>query len=216
MAKFFNYFPKVFYGTGDSTSVDVSTNLTVRYALEKSLKENTATYYNYFVGEGETPEILASKVYGSPERHWIILMMNDIIDPQYDWPMSYDTLNRFINSKYSAAEFADTANTSVSGITWANSNNKNYYKVERTVDFMGKVVEVKITLDEGTYNSFSPIPKYNITLPGRQVITREYFKDAETYYQFEEEENEKRREIKLLKSEFVSGLEFQLEEFMNG
>jgi hypothetical protein len=81
---------------------------------------------------------------------------------------------------------------------------------------MGKVVEVKITLDEETYNSFSPIPKYNITLPGGQVITREYFKDAETYYQFEEEENEKRREIKLLKSEFVSGLEFQLEEFMNG
>jgi hypothetical protein len=143
-------------------------------------------------------------------------MMNDIIDPQYDWPMSYDTLNRFINSKYSAPEFADTANTSVSGITWANSNDKNYYKVERTVDFMGKVVEVKITLDEETYNAFSPIPKYNITLPGGQVITREYFKDAETYYQFEEEENERRREIKLLKSEFVSGLEFQLEEFMNG
>lgn len=216
MAKFFTYFPKVFYGTGDSTSVDVATNLTVRYALEKSLKENTATYYNYLVVDGETPEIVASKIYGSSERHWIILMMNDIIDPQYDWPMSYDTLNRFINSKYSAPEFADTANTSVSGITWANSNNKNYYKVERTVDFMGKVVEVKITLDEETYNSFSPIPKYNITLPGGQVITREYFKDAETYYQFEEEENEKRREIKLLKSEFVPGLEFQLEEFMNG
>ena len=216
MAKFFNYFPKVFYGTGDSTSVDVATNLTVRYALEKSLKENTATYYNYLVVDGETPEIVASKIYGSSERHWIILMMNDIIDPQYDWPMSYDTLNRFINSKYSAPEFADTANTSVSGTTWANSNTKNYYKVERTVNVAGEVKDVYITLDEETYTTFSPIPKYNITLPGGQVITREYFKDAETYYQFEEEENEKRREIKLLKSEFVPGLEFQLEEFMNG
>lgn len=215
MAKFFNYFPKVFYGTGDSSSVDVATNLTVRYALEKSLKENTATYYNYLVVDGETPEIVAFKIYGSSERHWIILMMNDIIDPQYDWPMNYDTLNRFINSKYSAAEFADTANTSMSGATWANANKKNYYKVERTVDSMGKVIEVKITLDEETYNSFSPIPKYNITLPGGQVITREYFKDAESYYQFEVEENEKRREIKLLKNEFVSSLENQLEEFLN-
>ena len=215
MAKFFNKFPRTLYSLGDSTSVDVVTNLTVRYALEKTLKENTASYYKHFIVDGETPEILAHKFYGSAETHWIILLMNDIIDPQYDWPMSYDTLNRFIINKYSTAVYADTANTSVSGLTWANTNDKEYYKVQKTTNAQGVSQEVFITIDEDTYNGFSRIAPYNITLPGGDVITREYYKYAKTYYEYEMEENEKRREINLLKSEFVTDLEIQLEEFLN-
>ena len=126
MAKYFSKFPKVFYGFNDN-SVDLLTNVTVRFALEKTLKENTSAYYNYSVIEGETPEIIASKLYGSPERHWIILMMNDIVDIENEWPLQYNTLNRFIERKYSQPEYADTANTSNSGISWAMSNIKTYY-----------------------------------------------------------------------------------------
>jgi hypothetical protein len=215
MAKFFNKFPRTLYALGDSPSVDVVTNLTVRYALEKSLKENTAAYYKHFITDGETPEILAHKFYGSAETHWIILLMNDIIDPQYDWPMSYDTLNRFIINKYSSPEYADTANTNVSGLTWANANDKEYYKVQRTVNSRGEVQDVSVTIDEDTYDSFNTINPYNITLADGSVITRQYFKNAKTYYEYETEENEKRRDIILLKNEFITDLEVQLEEFLN-
>jgi hypothetical protein len=215
MAKFFNKFPKVFYGQGDSNSVDIVTNLTARYAIEQSLKKNSATYFKHFISEGETPEILAHKFYGSSEAHWIILLMNDIIDPQFDWPMTYDVLGRFIQNKYAGPEYADTANTSVSGITWANSNFKEYYKVQRTTNISGEQKDVYITITEDAYNGFSRINAYNITLSDGSVITREIFRDAKTYYDYEMDENEKRRDILILKKEFISGLQIQLEEFLN-
>jgi hypothetical protein len=215
MAKFFNNFPKVFYNLSRSSSNDVVTNITSRYAIEKALKENTASYYNYYVRDGETPEVLAAKIYNSPERHWIILLFNDIIDPQNDWPKDQRTFNEFILRKYSTPEYADTANTGISGITWANSNDKEFYKVEKTTNQFNEINEVFTTLDKESYDSFVPTGAFTITLPGGVEVTRETYKDAKTFFQYETELNEQKREIKLLSNEFVSGLETQLEEFLN-
>ena len=72
MAKYFNYFPKTFYSTQDVVrSVDTVTNITARFSLEQSFLDNTTIYLKYDVQESDTPEIIASKIYGSSERHWM-------------------------------------------------------------------------------------------------------------------------------------------------
>jgi len=93
MSKYFNYFPKTVYSTANNlTQTDIVTNITSRFGFEQSLRENTSAYYKYSIQDGDTPEIIASKFYGDPEKHWMVLAYNNIIDPQWDWPMEYNTL----------------------------------------------------------------------------------------------------------------------------
>ena len=214
MAKFFNYFPKTLYFSDrDQTSLDVVTNLTFKFKFTEGFKENSVVYYDYIIPEGETPEILAAKFYNSPERHWIILMLNDIVNPLLDWPMSYYSLNKYVDSKYSTNNYADTANTSVSGISWAESNVKEYFiKEKTTVIASGEYTEKYITITQQDYANTSPSTSNNFTLGDGTQIEIKKTRGSKSYYEYELETNEKKRKIKLLKNEFVPLLE---KEFKN-
>ena len=80
----------------DKPQADVVTDVIARFAFEQDLVENDASYYEYEVKDTDTPEIIADKFYGSPERHWIVLGLNQIIDPQWDWPLQYPTLIKYV------------------------------------------------------------------------------------------------------------------------
>jgi hypothetical protein len=109
MAKFFNYYPKTFYSSNTKTTgLDSVTNIISRFGFEKELKNNSSAFYKYSVKDSDTPEIIASKFYDNSERHWIVLLFNDIIDPQYDWPLNNNTLISFIDNKYTANGAANT------------------------------------------------------------------------------------------------------------
>jgi hypothetical protein len=101
MAKFFNYFPKTVYTANtNSSGLDTVTNIISRFGFEQKLKDNSAAFYKYSIQDSDTPEIIAHKFYENSERHWIVLMFNDILDPQFDWPLDYKTLISFIDEKY--------------------------------------------------------------------------------------------------------------------
>jgi hypothetical protein len=220
MAKYFNYFPKVPYNLKSSTIADNVTNIVTRFTLQENLKENTAAYFTYEIRDGDTPEIIASKIYDSPERHWIVLLMNNIIDPQYDWPLKYDELNRYIDSKYSSPEYADTANTSVSGLSWAQNtaNVKFYYKVVRKQ--INDIITIdRYEVDANTYANNSlmgliPSPGQTIELSDGSSLNLQVIRETKTHYNYEVELNESKRTIKLLKEEFVAPLEEELRELL--
>ena len=50
----------------------------------------------------ETPEILAHKLYGRSDYHWILLLANDIIDVQREWPISQEEIITYVTDKYGA------------------------------------------------------------------------------------------------------------------
>ncbi len=91
MSKCFSYFPKTVY-TLDSSNADAVTSIVSRFGFESSFKNNTAVYYEYNIQDSDTPEIIASKFYGDSEKHWVVLMLNQIVDPQFDWPLDLDRL----------------------------------------------------------------------------------------------------------------------------
>lgn len=208
MAKYFKFFPTTYYlKDNDSSSLDVLTNITSRFGFEKELKENASAYYTYEVKDGDTPEIIAEKIYGSPERHWIVLLFNDIIDPQYDWPLDQRTIIRFIDEKYTPN--ADTANGQT-GLAWSQSNTKEYYKIDtRTHTSSGTVTEDKIQVDANTYaNVVSSTTVY--TLDDGATISLTISKETKSYYTYEIEQNDLKRNIKILKPEFAPAV---VEEF---
>jgi hypothetical protein len=209
MAKYFNYFPKTLYTANNKTSgLDTVTNIIARFGFESKLKENSSAFYKYSIQESDTPEIIAGKYYENPERHWIVLLFNDIVDPQYDWPMQYQTFIDYVDNKYSANTYADTANTSVSGLSWAmNVNNvQAYYKTVTRTSADGTTISEQITVDANTWANVAATTT-NFTLQDGTTITEKVTKSKQSYYEYEQLTNEAKREIKLLKKDFVPEVE---------
>jgi hypothetical protein len=205
MSKYFNYFPKTAYSLDNTNNVDVVTNIITRFAFESSFRNNTAVYYEYNIQDSDTPEIIANKFYGDSEKHWVVLMLNDIVDTQFDWPLDQRTIISYINEKYSA-----NASVGQSGISWAQANIHSYYKVEtRTTNLTGSELQSKLQIDANTYANVVTTTS-NTTLNDGNSITITVSKETKSYYDYEVEENETKRTIKLLKPEFIRPIENEL------
>ena len=210
MSKYFNYFPKTVYSLDNTNNVDVVTSIVSRFSFESSFRDNTAVYYEYNVQDSDTPEIIANKFYGDSEKHWVVLMLNQIIDPQFDWPLDQRTIISYMNEKYSA-----NASVGQSGTAWAQSNIHSYYKVEtRTTNSTGAELQSKLEIDANTYANVAATTS-NLTLDDGNSITITTTKETKSYYDYEVEENEAKRTIKLLKPEFVSSIEEEIKIVFN-
>ena len=97
---YFRSFPVIPYGSTDGTVKNV-TNLLRRVAIRTKVKSNAALYDTYNVKNGETPEIIADKLYEDPELHWVVLLINNVTDRYHDWPMSEQQFSTYVNEKYS-------------------------------------------------------------------------------------------------------------------
>ena len=209
MAKYFNYFPKVIYLANNAISgLDSVTSITSRFGFTDNFKLNSSIFYKYNVKDTDTPEIIASKLYQNSERHWIILMFNDIIDPQYDWPLKSDDLINYIDKKYSSVSYANTANTSITGLSYAkNVNNvQAYYKIITKTNIDNENFIEKIQVDANTWANVAA-SNTNYVLSSGDVIVQKITKEKITYYAYEVELNESKREIKLVKPEFIGEIE---------
>ena len=93
-------FPVIIYDSvGNGEFKDV-TNLLRRVALRAKVKTNTLFFDSYDIKEGESPESIADKLYGDPELHWVIMIVNNITDRYHQWPMNYSQFLQYINDKY--------------------------------------------------------------------------------------------------------------------
>jgi hypothetical protein len=172
------------------------------------LKENTSIFYEYDLIDGDTPEIIASKLYDSPEKHWIVLMMNDIIDPQTEWPLDYYTLNQYIDKKYLPSA---NSTTSGDGLAWSKSNVKDYFLVKRQTLPNQNMITKQFRVDSNTYSDIQIVLGEEVTLENDIIVVFDTDKTTQSYYDYELEENEAKRKIKLLRREYVSALEEELE-----
>jgi len=93
----------VLYLTGPHETV---TDIFFRFGILKNIINNTSSYYVYDVLDSDTPEILAENVYQDSGAGWIILYANKIVDPQFDWPLNYDSFQKMIIDKYGSVAYA--------------------------------------------------------------------------------------------------------------
>jgi len=206
MATFFNYYPKTFYtSNNDTTGLESVTNLITRFKFEEGIKQNSAAFYKYNIQDGDTPEIIADKYYGDVEKHCIVLLFNDIVDPQWDWPLDSREIINYIDKKYTANGAANT--TVQTGIAWAMSVNnvQAYIKIITTTSFDGTQKIEKLQVDQNTYANIAATTTTYTTQAGESV-TIAITKEKQTYYDYEIDLNESKREIKLLKSDFVDAV----------
>lgn len=99
---YFNYFPTIGYdvrGIKNQTRINAITNVLVRVRKKMNVT-NSALFEQFFVGDGDKPEILAHQIYDDSTLHWIILYANYMTNPFYDWPLTYFDLQKYVAKKY--------------------------------------------------------------------------------------------------------------------
>lgn len=119
---YFEKFPYDVYSLDDRQTIQLITDIFRRITISEELKNNYSIYDNYDIKEGETPEILADKIYGDSNYHWVILHVNEIIDPRFDWPLSNFQLQKFVSGKYGSANVQLTHHWEDANGNWVNSD----------------------------------------------------------------------------------------------
>lgn len=88
---YFKEFPVFLYDFryGDyETKTHIIKDITRNVRFRKEVLDNIALYDEYDIIDGDTPEIVAERVYGDPEYHWIIMLANQRYDYLSDWPLT--------------------------------------------------------------------------------------------------------------------------------
>lgn len=194
--KYFNSLPKVVY-TDKNNIRTVYTNLMARASITPTILNNILVYYDYDIQDEDTPEIIAHKYYGDINRFWIVLYCNQLLDPQWDWPLSSNKFQKYVSNKY-----GNTLNS-------VHHYEKVITKTTKT-NTTSTTVETEIISQE-EYNN-TPAESNDTYTLGVETIDINTVTRIITNYEYEIEQNEAKRKIKILNKEYSSKLE---KEFMD-
>lgn len=99
---YFKRFPVIYYPAiiNGVKQYSVLKDITVNVRFVKDFISNITLYDLYDIREGETPEIISEKFYGTPYYHWVIMLLNDRYDYIEDFPVSQNDLYRITVEKY--------------------------------------------------------------------------------------------------------------------
>lgn len=128
-------------------------DITRRTGIKDKDLLNPDVYIEYDVGEGETPEMLADRVYDDASLYWVIMMFNDIHDISSDWPLTQVALDKFVNRIYD--NINDTHHfESVATGAWVDSDHPDYDRIIVTN------YEYEIQVNENKRTIRVPTPEY--------------------------------------------------------
>ena len=99
---YFSRFPLMAYRIKEGDPVKLMPQIIKRVKLRSNLKNGLLIFDKYDVRYGEKPEDIATKLYGDPTLHWVVLLVNDITDRYYQWPMTEPQFAEFLTDKYGA------------------------------------------------------------------------------------------------------------------
>jgi subtilisin family serine protease len=247
MSSFFDKFPLIPYQISGVKYSNFQTirNLLFRTSIIREALSNSSSYMRYIIQDGDTPEILASKIYGDPEAHWMILYANDMLDAQYDWPLTSSVFPKYIADKYRSMAQDDRGETleDYEVIAWTQdlTNDASVHHYEKVVirenqaeqiteETRFKINKTKLTNNALTDNGINIPHDYyegpgslaaiqdvtptNLTIDGQTIIETVYG-NAVTYYDYENELNEAKRTIQIIKKEYYNQINAEFDVLAN-
>ena len=99
---YFSQFPLMVYDLKGDKKFKLLPDILRRVKLRAGLSASRFVFDKYNVKENENPEDVAFKYYGDPTYHWVVLMVNNITDRYYQWPMNQADFADFLTDKYGA------------------------------------------------------------------------------------------------------------------
>ena len=177
-------YPSLLNSRESNTDYVQTKNLFRRVKIREDLFSNFMQFDRYKVEGDERPDNVSETVYGKNTLDWVILLSNNIIDVKNEWPLTQLQLNEFLNEKYTPQQLVSIHHYE----TLELRDNKNQL-----------ILPAGITVDEDfnmEYLSGGQIRSTNSLVDGRPI-------KAVTFFDHENELNDRKRNINVLKPEFL-------------
>lgn len=99
---YFKDFPQFLYdfNYGNKIKTSIVRDVTRNVRLRKEILQNVTLFDEYDIVDGETPEMISEKFYGTPEYHWVIMLANEKYDYRSDFPLIEPVLQKHIADIY--------------------------------------------------------------------------------------------------------------------
>ena len=78
----------------------IAKNFFRRYKLNDDVFSYAVFFNKYAIRDGERPDMLSQRLYGDPFFDWVILLTNNLVNAQYDWPLSNYDLSKVLEKEY--------------------------------------------------------------------------------------------------------------------
>ena len=177
-------YPSLLKNRESNTDFIQTKNLFRRTKIREDLFANFMQFDKYEIVGDERPDNVSEKVYGRDDLDWVVLLSNNIVDINNEWPLSQLQLNRFLSDKYTPQELVSIHHYE----TLELRDSKNQLILPA-----GLVVDEDFNLE---YLSGGQIKSTNSLVQGRPVR-------AVTFFDYENDLNDQKRNINVLKRDFL-------------
>ena len=196
--QYFSYVPNFEYVSRLTDAKKISDyvevkNLFKRGIIRPDIFQDLAYFNKYKIIGNERPDEVAKKVYDEEKLDWLILLANNVINQVEEWPLDQQSFQNYLISKYGSEE---------------NIYAVHHYESDEIQDSTGKVVfpgKLEVPQDIS-------ITYYDSGLGTERVSSS--FTYAVTNYDYEEKIQNNRRNIYILKREYVGLILDDLERIM--
>lgn len=109
MPSYFSQLPNVEYPKLSPLDAKISEyeqvkNIFKRGFIRNDIFQNLAFFSKYDIIGDERPDQVADKFYNDPTLDWVVLIANNIVNINEEWPMTQRTFDRYLIDKYGSYE----------------------------------------------------------------------------------------------------------------
>ena len=106
---YFDYIPNFEYVDRTKTGQDISDytvvkNLFKRGALREDIFGDLTFFTKYKIVGDQRPDNVADDVYGDPNFDWVVMLSNNVMNLETDWPWSQQAFDKYLLAKYGSFE----------------------------------------------------------------------------------------------------------------
>ena len=185
--------------TSDGSDISISDYSTVKNLFKKGklredIFQNLSFFEKYKIIGDDRPDNVADSVYGDSTLDWVVLVSNNIINIQTEWPMIQSVFDAYLLEKYGDYD------TLYNGIHHYESNE---VKNSQDVIIFPKGTKVGVAQSVSYFDFFTDTQ-----------VTISNISSPVTNYEYEDKFNNDKRNIFLLKGKYLNIVYDDLEEMM--
>jgi len=170
-------------------------NLFKKGALEEDILSNLAFHTKYKIKGNDRPDNVAFDFYGKSNLDWLVLLCNNIINIQTEWPLLQNDFDRFLLDKYGS---------------YGALNNTHHYETQEIKNSKDVVIVPKGLQCASDYT----VTYYDYNTDQEKIVLSKDCTTAVTNYEYESEIENNKRNIFLLKPRYISVIRNDLDAAM--
>ena len=191
---YFRQLPNLDYPSlkNDRTSAydyQVVKNIFKRAIIRDDIFDEATAFTKYSVIGDERPDQVAAGFYNDSTLDWVVLTTNNIVHVRDEWPMGNQDFLTYLNEKYTAEELS----------------NIHHYETKLIRDSSGKLIQpVGLTVPSN----------HSISFLDNGVLREESSLTSFTFLEHETNVNDNKRNINILRTEYLNFFLESFEEIM--